>query len=54
MIEFLCTIWDEMMKGNFSFAILIVGIIQCILAVVGIHYAKKAAKKGTLRWNKWK
>lgn len=30
-MTFLQTIWQEMTKGNFSFAILIVGIIQVVL-----------------------
>ena len=32
-MTFLQTIWEEMTKGNFSFAILIVGIIQVVLMI---------------------
>lgn len=32
-MNFILTIWEEMLKGNFSFAILIVGIIQCGLMI---------------------
>lgn len=35
-MRFLKTIWDEMRKGNFSFAILIIGIIQ-ILVVLAVR-----------------
>lgn len=34
MIGFFETIYTEMTKGNFSFAILIVGIVQVLLMIV--------------------
>ena len=37
MLEFIGTIWDEALKGNFSFFILIVGIIQIFI----MSYKKK-------------
>ena len=33
MIEFLRTIIEEMIKGNFSFLILVVGVLQLIVMV---------------------
>ena len=33
IIEFIRTILSEMLKGNFSFAILIVGIAQAIIMI---------------------
>lgn len=36
------TIISEMFKGNYSFAILIVGIIQCILMII---YGERKKKK---------
>lgn len=35
------TIINEMFKGNYSFAILVVGVIQCILMII---YGKKKNK----------
>lgn len=32
-MTFIQTIWQEMGKGNFSFAILIVGMIQVVLMI---------------------
>ena len=40
-MEFFQTILTEMFLGNFSFAILIVGIIQIILMVINLYYTKK-------------
>ena len=34
MIGFLRTLWNEMLRGNFSFLILIVGILQLIAMIV--------------------
>lgn len=42
-MEFFQTILIEMFLGNFSFAILIVGIIQIILMAINLHYTKKNA-----------
>lgn len=33
MIDWLNIIWTEMLKGNFSFAILVVGIIQIVVMI---------------------
>ena len=33
MIQFIQTICEEMVKGNFSFAILIVGIVQVFVMI---------------------
>lgn len=34
MIGFLRTLWNEMLRGSFSFLILIVGILQLIAMIV--------------------
>ena len=41
MIEFFKTIYQEMMKGNFSFFILIVGLIQVAVMIVVAKREKK-------------
>ena len=40
-MEFFQTILIEMFLGNFSFAILIVGIIQIVLMVINLYHTKK-------------
>ena len=39
------TVVNEMFKGNFSFLILVVGIIQTIFMIVNLKYTKKNFKK---------
>ena len=41
MTEFFQTIYTEMTKGNFSFAILIVGAVQIALMIAGLIRRKK-------------
>lgn len=45
-MEFFQTILTEMFLGNFSFAILIVGIIQTILMIINLYYTKKNILRG--------
>lgn len=45
-MEFFQTILMEMFLGNFSFAILIVGIIQTVLMIINLHYTKKNILRG--------
>ena len=45
-MEFFQTILMEMFLGNFSFAILIVGIIQIILMIINLHYTKQNILRG--------
>lgn len=40
-MTFIKTIIDEMILGNFSFAILIVGILQLIVMIIGLKNKKK-------------
>ena len=40
-MEFFQTILMDMFLGNFSFAILIVGIIQIVLMIIILYYTKK-------------
>lgn len=35
-MDFLTTIGEQMALGNFSFAILVVGIIQCMLMITSL------------------
>lgn len=39
-MDFFQTIYTEMLKGNFSFAILIIGIIQIVLMIVNLQKHK--------------
>ena len=39
-MDFFQVIYTEMLKGNFSFAILIVGIVQIILMVMNLQNHK--------------
>lgn len=45
-MEFFQTILTEMFLGNFSFAILIVGIIQIVLMAINLYYTKKNILRG--------
>lgn len=36
-MEFINTIFNEMIKGNFSFAILIVGIAQLVVMIINMR-----------------
>ena len=40
-MTFIKTIIDEMILGNFSFAILIVGILQLIVMIIGLKNKNK-------------
>lgn len=44
-MDFFQTIWYEMVKGNFSFAILIVGIVQIVIMLINVHYTKDKKRK---------
>ena len=41
MTTILQTIYNEMLKGNFSFAILLVGIFQTIIMIFNIYFIVK-------------
>ena len=41
MTTILQTIYTEMLKGNFSFAILLVGIFQIIIMIFNIYFIVK-------------
>ena len=32
-MDFLITLWNEMLRGNFSFLILVVGVLQLIVMI---------------------
>ena len=38
------TIFDEMVKGNFSFAILIVGVLQLVIMIINLCMIGKRRK----------
>ena len=40
-MTFFKTIYEEMLRGNFSFAILIVGAIQVVLMIIGLIERRK-------------
>ena len=44
-MKFFQTILTEMFLGNFSFAILIVGIVQIVLMAINLYYTKKSIKQ---------
>lgn len=43
MVQWLETLWNEMINGNFSFAILVVGIAQ--LVIMSINLGKGGRRK---------
>lgn len=43
-MDFLHTIWQEMTEGNFSFLILIVGVVQIFLMICRRHKKVKVPK----------
>lgn len=44
-MKFFQTILTEMFLGNFSFVILIVGIVQIVLMAINLYYTKKSIKQ---------
>lgn len=46
MIEFFKTVIIEMTKGNFSFLILVVGVIQIFLMIANLKVSKKKKDGG--------
>lgn len=40
-MEFWNTVFEEMTKGNFSFAILIVGVVQLVVMIINLISIRK-------------
>jgi hypothetical protein len=40
-MEFWNTVFEEMAKGNFSFAILIVGVVQLVVMIISLISIRK-------------